>query len=229
MFRRKQIGTEVPSSDSPVSRLLNEGPPLGFEQQLTSKPVRNGLLGDAGVPGLSHLGSESGLATASELDSASKRGNVSLLHGHPKYTNRFVSATTPFVSQPHKGVCKVLDMAQSRAVALRRPVKAPKTPKKERRALPGPDGKTLGQRVSEAMAYKSGRIGREYRPVDLLEDVNRLAYSPPAEPFLSQQMLSAILTNKVTKTSKAPFIAMACGVNPGWLVQGVGKMVDTSG
>lgn len=225
----KDIRTKVSSRDLPVSSSLDERPPISVKQKLLPEPVRDGLLCDGGMPGLSHLGGESGLATSGDRNSALKRSNVTFIHGHAKYTNRFVSATTPFVSQPHKGVCKVLDMAQSRAVALRRPVKAPKTPKKERRALPGPDGKTLGQRVSEAMAYKSGRIGREYRPVDLLEDVNRLAYSPPAEPFLSQQMLSAILTNKVTKTSKTPFIAMACGVNPGWLVQGVGKMVDTSG
>jgi hypothetical protein len=228
MFRRKNIRTEISPRDLPVSRTLNEGPPIGLEQQLLAHPVRNRLLGDAGVPESAHLRGESSLAPPSDDDRSLQSRKVTFLHGHPKYTNRFVLSTTPFVSHEHKEVCKVLDMAQSRSVALKRPVRPAKLPKEKREALPGLDGKTLGQRVSEAMAYKSGRLGYEYRPVDLLADVNRLAHATPNDPFLSQQMLSAILTNKVTKTSKTPFIAMACGVSIGWLVQGVGKMTDTT-
>ena len=76
------------------------------------------------------------------------------------------------------------------------------------------------------MAYKSGRVGGEYRPVDLLKDVNRLSHAPQIDQILTQQMLSAILKNKVTQTSKTPFIAMACGVSAVWLAHGIGKMTD---
>lgn len=226
MVARENIGTEIPSRDARIGRLLDEGPPVGLQQNLVSEPVRDGLLCDARMSDLAHLGRERFLAPAANLDGPLQSSNVTLLHGHPKYTNGFVNATTPFVRQNHKGACNVLDMPQSKSAALRRPVRPAKPLKEKRQALPGPDGKTLGHRVSEAMAYKAGRLGREYRPVDLLTDINKLSHAPVAEPILTQQMLSAILKNKVTQTSKTPFIAMACGVNAVWMSHGIGKMTD---
>jgi hypothetical protein len=149
---------------------------------------------------------------------------VIVLHDHAKYTNRFVYATTLLVSNEHKEVCKVLGMTNSRAAVTKRSTKAKNQRKEPRKALPGPDGKTLGQRVSEAIAWKSGRMGIEYRAADLLRDVNRMGSTDA--PILTQQMLSAILRNQVTQTSKTPVIAKVCGVNTVWLAQGIGKMTD---
>jgi hypothetical protein len=148
---------------------------------------------------------------------------VTFLHGPSKYTNPFVSATSLFVLQEHKEVCIVLDMASSKSAALRRPSKPLKPRKEKRKALPGPDGKRLGDRVLEAMTFKSGRMGAAYTAAQLLRDVNRLG--TPDAPILTQQMLSAIIRNTVTQTSKTPLIAMACGVNPVWMSNGIGKMI----
>jgi hypothetical protein len=227
MITREHVGPQVAASDGKVSRALDERPPLSLKKGFVREPVRDGLLGDTGVPNLSHTLGESSLAPAGDIDRALQGNNVALLHGHTKYTNQFVSATTPFVLQKDKEVCTVLDMATSKAVARRQLVKPPKPRKEKRRALPGADGLVLGQRVREAMAYKRGRLGTDYRPADLMRDVNKLAKAPADEPFLSQQLLSAILRDEVTETSKTPFIAMACGVSPTWMSLGIGRMVDS--
>lgn len=228
MVTREHIWPEVTASDGGIRNALDDRPPFGVKQHPLSKPVADKLLAGFQLAtgcgqGSTETISKGGLISAGNLDSSPQRGNVFSLHERRNNTNRFVFSTNPFVRQEHKGVCTVLDMA-SRSTALRRPVAAPKPPRKKRKALPGPDGKTLGQRVSEAMAYKSGRIGQEYRAADLLRDVAKL--SPPGDTILTQQMLSAILRNTVTQTSKTPFIAMACGINAVWLSHGVGKMTD---
>lgn len=226
----EHIGPQIATSDFEVGDGLDDRPPFRAEQNALTDPVADQLLTclqrtPGSLQGSSESFGKGSLATASDLDGSLERSNVVSLHGRRNNTNRFVFATNPFVRQEDKGVCTVLDMAsRSTALKLKRPVEAPKPPKKKRKALPGPDGKTLGQRVSEAMAYKSGRIGREYRAADLLRDVAKL--SPPGDTILTQQMLSAILRNTVTQTSKAPFIAMACGVNAVWLAYGIGKMTD---
>jgi hypothetical protein len=224
----EHIRTEITTSDSRIGNGLNDRPPLGVKQHRLAQPIADQLL--AGLQVATGLGqnspksvSEGSLVSAGNLDGPPQRGNVCSLHEYRNNTNRFVFSTNPFVRQEDKGVCTVLDMA-SRSAALKRPVAAPKPPKKKRKALPGPDGKTLGQRVSEAMAYKSGRLGQDYRAADLLRDVAKL--SPPGDTILTQQMLSAILRNTVTQTSKTPFIAMACGVSAVWLSNGIGKMTD---
>jgi len=226
----KHIWTEVMASDHRIGNGLNDRPPLRVKQDALAQPVTNELL--AGLQVAARLGqngaqsvSKGSLVSAGNLNGPPQRGNVCALHEYRNNTNRFVFSTNPFVRQEDKGVCTVVDMAsRSTALKLKRPVEAPKPPKKKRKALPGVDGKTLGQRVSEAMAYKSGRLGQEYRAADLLRDVAKL--SPPGDTILTQQMLSAILRNTVTQTSKTPFIAMACGVNAVWLSHGVGKMTD---
>lgn len=226
----EHVWTKITASDGRVGDGLDNGPPLRVEQHVVSDPVTDQLLtgfqvtARCGQSNSEALG-ESGLASTGDRDGALERSNVVSLHERRNNTNRFVFSTNPFVRQEHKGVCTVLDMAsRSTALKLNRPAGAPKPRKKKRKALPGVDGKTLGQRVAEAMAYKSGRIGREYRDADLLRDVNRLA--PAGEIILSQQMLSAIRRNTVTQTSKTPFIAMACGVNAVWLTHGIGNMTD---
>lgn len=231
--KTKDVGAELLTPRE--TGTLEERPPLVVQPNLASQPVGDGLLRDGRVSDRAQLRGERLLAPAGELDRTDKsldmRRDV-VVHLHTRwaqYTNAFVSSTSGFVGAKDKGVCRVLDMASAALKKPSKPPKAPKAPKaqKERRALPGPDGKTLGQRVAEAMAFKSGRLGREYRPVDLLEDVNRLAHASPTDPFLSQQMLSAILTNKVSSSAKAPFIAIACGVSVTWLIQGIGKITDS--
>lgn len=225
MVHGKHVRSEVAASNSGIGNLLDERPPIGVEQHSVLQPVADELLASGRPSGLTQTSSEGGRVSTRNLDRAPQSNNVTFLHEHAKYTNRFVSATTPFVRQDHKGVCTVLDMTTARhAKPIRRPTRAPKPRREKRVALPGPDGRKLGDRVLEAMAYKTGRLGETYRPADLLRDVARI--SPPGETILSQQMLSAILRNTVTKTSKTPLIAQACGVNAIWMAHGIGKMIE---
>lgn len=225
MVMRKHIRTEIPASDGEIGNLLDERPPVGVEQHGLFQPVADNLLARSRPAGLPQPSGKSRGVSSGERDGAPQSGNVSFLHAHAKYTNRFVYATNRVVGQPHKEVCTVLGMTAVRnRTPVRRPIKPPKPRRQKRVALPGPDGKRLGDRVREAMAYKTGRIGEQYRPADLLRDINRLA--PSGEIILSQQMLSAILRNIVNQTSKTPAIAQACGVSATWMAHGIGKMID---
>lgn len=110
--------------------------------------------------------------------------------------------------------------------SARRSTKPKKAPSSERVAKPGADGRTLGQRFREAMAYKSGVMHSEYREIDLVADVNRLVGASKDSPAVSQQVINAILQNKVTRSWVTTFVATACGVNPTWLASGMGSMLN---
>lgn len=111
----------------------------------------------------------------------------------------------------------------SRKPASKPVLVSPKT-KSKRQARPGRDGRTLGDRLALAMAYEAGRRHGEYRQADLVADVNALAKASIDDPILTQQMLSAVMLNKVTRSTLTPLLAAACHVNPLWLSDGVGEM-----
>lgn len=227
MVTGKNIRTKVAAGDSGVSDLLDNRPPIGFEQNGILQPVADELLAGFWSSGIAKPGSEGNLIAAGNLNCSLQRSNVALIHEHPKYTNRFVSATTPFVWHGHKEACTVLDMpTTARKTAARPPIAAPKARSKKRQAKPGSDGRTLGTRLGMAMAHETGRRRSEYTQADLLADVNRLAQAPEDKPLLSQQMLSAIMVNKVTRSSFSHLMAAACHVNPLWLSDGIGNMTD---
>jgi hypothetical protein len=214
----KNIGPEVLSTDFVASDVLDSRPPLGVEKNLVGHPVGNGLLADGGS--IKEVGdgfSERDLA-AGNSDGPLKSGNVRSIHDHRGYTNRFVKVNNPVCVTDDKKACMVFGMA---LIKKKQEVKVGK----QRKAIPGNDGKTLGQRLSEAMAYESGRRRAEYKQTDLLKDVNRLAGSPDDKPAMTQQMLSAITVGKVSRSSLTPLMATACHVNPLWLGDGVGKMI----
>lgn len=224
MVTTKNVGTEISPRDDVVSSELDSRPPFGIKKDLLIDPVRNELLASLlpseGPQSLSQVG----LLPADLANGALQSDNVRFIHEHPKYTNRFVFATIPFVRQPDKEVCTVLGMTTTARRRIRAPIKAPKTTTKKRQAKPGRDGKILGERLALAMAHETGRRAREYKQADLLDDVNRLAGGPADAPLLSQQMLSAIMTGLVSRSSFSPFMAAACHVNPLWLSDGVGSM-----
>jgi hypothetical protein len=235
MVTRENIGTEIAASDATTSDELNSGPPLSPNKDALAQPVRNSLLAYADafvfrrrvVP--EELSKPVGklVLPAGNLDSSLKRDNVVSLHKHAKYTNRFVRSTIAFVGPPNKEACTVLDMVRPEKKKPAAPHIRPARKRRERReAVPGADGRTLGERLQLAMAHESGRRGGRYRPADLLTEVNRIANRPDDNPILSQQLLSAILTNKVTRTSVTPFLAAACHVNGVWLGEGIGDMLD---
>ena len=225
MVTTKNIGSEITSSDGVVGSKLNGGPPLRIEQNAIAEPIRDVLLANLPAAKLPHTGREVALGAPCSLDGALQGSNVLFLHRHPKYTNRLVN-TTPFVLQEHKLDCIVLPMTakNSRKTTTRQQQAKAERPK--RQALPGADGKHLGQRLAEAMAYESGRRHREYRQIDLLDDANKLAGRSAENPLLTQQMLSAIMRGTVSRSTATPFLAVACHVNALWLSEGIGKMFD---
>lgn len=219
----KNIGTQMLAPDLIASDMLNSRPPLGVEQDFVGHPIRDGLLADCGAAQEVGDALSKGKLIPGDLNSSLKSGNVRLIHSARGYTNRFVSVNNPVCVTSNKEACTVLKMTIAKRKQSVRPEPAPK---KRREAIPGPDGKTLGQRVTEAMAYESGRRRFEYRQVDLVEDVNRLGNIPEDQQGKTQQLLSAIMTGKVSRSWLTPFIAGACHVNPLWLGNGAGKMLD---
>jgi hypothetical protein len=147
------------------------------------------------------------------------------LHKQACPVNRQVCVTSD------KKVCNVVDLSNYRNVAVPNtarkilPAKQ-KSPKRERKAIPGSDGKTLGERLQIAMAYKSGVTGRSFDPVDLLDEANKAAGASKEEPLVSQQMISEILRKRTTRSSLTPYLAKACGVSVLWLSNGRGPMLE---
>jgi len=218
----EHIRTQVPSRDLPFGDGLNGRPVLRVEQDAGANPVRNRLLlesrplHDLGKP----LG-KLGLAAPGSPDGTPERDNVRFLHTHPLYTNGFVRVNEPVCVTPHGPACSVIPMG----VTQRKTAPQAK-PSSQRVAIPGPDGKTLGQRVAEAMAYETGRRGVSYEQKDLVDDVNRLvAMEGDGGQFLSQQQASAIMRNKVSRSTFTPYIAKACHVDGVWLARGAGSMI----
>lgn len=224
----KNVGAKLSTSDLVVGDGLEGGPPLGIEKRLVGQPIRNELLRHRGtLHELREPIRESGLAATGDIDSSLKGANVLLFRRHNDYfyTNQFVDVNNPVCVTARKSTCSVVSMDQART--KRQSKRAPKAEVSSKRvASPGPDGKTLGQRVSEAMAYKSGRIGMAYTPGDLLRDVARIMQVPhPETDQRLQQRLSAVTTNKVSESAVSPAIAHATGVNTLWLCYGWGKML----
>lgn len=215
----EDVRTQVLSPDLVAGDVLNSGPPLRVQESGVSHPIGNGLLTDRGSVEVIGDGLCERSLASGDRDRALKGGNVSVFHKERGYTNRFVSVNQPVCVTQNKNACKVVDMA------LVKKKQQPKTAKR-REAVPGVDGKTLGQRVAEAMAYESGRRRTEYRQADLLADVNHLAGAREENPVMTQQMLSAIMVGKVSRSSLTPLIAAACHVNAVWLGDGAAKMLD---
>jgi hypothetical protein len=227
MVTGKHVGTEIASSDGVVSGELDSRPPFGVEQNAVVQPVGNVLLADLATTELPHSLRQGGLGASSDLDRSLEGLNVLLLHRHPKYTNRLVN-TTPFVLHEHKEACTVLPMSSKNLTktAARREKKVARPGAAPRKALAGQDGQTLGQRLKQAMAHETGRRHVAYRQVDLLEDVNKLAGRTAENPVMTQQMLSAIMRNTVSRSTLTSLLAAACHVNPLWLSDGIGQMTD---
>jgi hypothetical protein len=220
----EDIRSKMTSRDLLVSDRLESRPIVGLEKDLVLEPVGDVLLFDRPVHRLRKSLGKGRLATARNLDRAQQRGDVSsnlrFIHEHKLYTNQFVLVKQPVCVTDNKQACTVLQMPTTQRKG------AARAPSNQRIAIPGPDGKTLGQRVNEAMAFEAGRRRASYAQKDLIEDVNRLVVvEGEAEVLFSQAMASAIMNNKVTRSSFTPYIAKACHVDAVWLARGTGQMI----
>jgi hypothetical protein len=227
------VRPQISSSHSAIGGPLDHGPPLRINVDTVVQPVGNQLLaGRLPVVQLSNAPHESRLLTAAnDGDCLRESSNVTVLgvfHKHRGYTNGFVSVNRQACVTENKKVCNVVDLEAVRngAVPHRARNLAPAAKKPERRAKPGPDGLTLGERLHRAMAYRSGILDREYEPVDLLREANELVGATEDQPVISQQMISEILRGRTSRSSFTPYLAKACGVSSIWLAIGKGSMIE---
>lgn len=227
----RKIGPQVPSGHGTVGRQLNGDPPLGGDVALPLQPVPNQCLTGIPVNAVgAHLVGE-GFLPPGNLDSPPERSNVRLFHRPEAYTTTVVKRNTPGCMTADNTGCNVtdiVDLRERRITRLAKPSrKTGQSSQRETRgpAIPGPDGKTLGQRLSEAMSYHEGVIGRKYTPQDLFRDVNRLLNAPPDSPAISQQSISKILVSdsSVTNSANSVYFARVLGVDAVWLSGGIGS------
>lgn len=119
-----------------------------------------------------------------------------------------------------------MPLAKRKLMNLRAP-RPKKGTSSKRVAKPGADGQTLGQRLRRAMDYHGGKLGREYNEADLFRDVNRMLGADTTNPVISQQMLNAILNNRVTRSNFSADLAAVLCVRGPWLGRGIGSMLDS--
>lgn len=173
---------------------------------------------------------ELGLTAASSLNSPLQGSGV-LAHGAGDLHKQACPVNRQVCVTLDKKVCNVVDLSNYRHAAVPKTLRRLNTAKQKpairgRKASPGADGKTLGERLQLAMAHRAGMLGRNYEAVDLLQDANRAAGASMDAPVISQQMISEILRNRTTRSSFTPFLAKACGVSVLWLANGRGQMVE---
>ena len=85
----------------------------------------------------------------------------------------------------------------------------------------GPDGRTLGQRLRQAMRHHSP-------PVSESELIASCAEWKDGDgrPLVSQQLVNQILQDRNSRSAITPLLAEALGVRATWLQFGIGPMTD---
>lgn len=207
----KNVRPKLSARNPVVSHVLKRRPPLRFNQGLVVEPIRNRLLANAGsAHELRNAFGESRLA-AGDLDSPLQGGNVLLFHKRPEYTSMLVVVKQDACFSMNKGPCNV--------VAMTLPAKKPATSTKKRKAKPGADGRTIGERAWWAM----GRKGLSYKEAQLVADCQRIAGTDSGgKPRILQQNVNQILSDAGDSSKYAVIVAEALGVRGVWLQFGIG-------
>lgn len=219
LIAAENVGTKMVARNLLSGDGLESGPPLSFQENLVVQPVRDRLLGyRRASQEFAELLREQGLATG-DLDRALERGDVSFLHERRDYTSPFVFANKSMRVTANKEACTVTVMPPRKKKRAAIMVDEPS----EARAPVGPDGKTVGMRLTEAMREMRGP---DYRQTDLFLEVNERVGAPADNPLISQQMISAVQNDKVdnTKSFIVGSLAEILGVRPIWLQWGAGSM-----
>jgi hypothetical protein len=215
----KNIGTEVLSSHSVVSGLLDERPPLSVQQNFSSDPIRDGLLAHRGVSGRSNAVSESLLAPG-DIDSALKRGNVRFIHEHQGYTRILVNVNKDNCLPGNKDTCTVLTMSNvKRKVTPQTAQIRVKVAKPKKSQETGPDGLTLTQRLRTLMNDQNPPIGQ----TELARMCSEYyaTFVPAVQEKVKQQHIFNLLRGQDT-AEFLPLVAAVLDVNELWLQYGIG-------
>lgn len=241
---REDVRPEVLAGHPTTGGLLHRTPILGGQQVAAAQPVRDMLLADGPAHELSQASSQLGLA-AGDAHGPSQGTNVRQIgsgrrraHADGDYTNAVVPVNERDCVTAEKPRTKVTDiMSAPRRKLVSTPgsaasdvAKAKAHGSNKRVAKPGPDGKTLGQRVTEALAYAAGWKGEKYTQSELLADINRLVESADDDkPYITQQGISAVMRGLVSTSRYTPYIAQLCKVEFRWLDRGLGEMIPKNG
>lgn len=215
----ENVGTKVMARNLLRGDKLERGPPLSLKENFVVEPIRDRLLRHRRASEVfAELLREKGLA-AGEFDSALERRDISFLHERRDYTSAFVFANNSTRMTPNKEACTVVLMPQRKkkrvAIVVEEPAQA--------RAPIGPDGKTVGQRLAEAMRAMRGP---DYRETDLFLEVNERVGASADNPLISQQMINAVRNDKIDNTRSfiVGSLAEVLGIRPIWLQWGAGSM-----
>lgn len=227
----EKLRAQIPAGYLPVSCLLDRLPPLRRDPAFSVQPVPNKSL--AGIPVAtegSHLVGQRLLAS-SNVDGPLESQDVRFVHGREAYTTTVVKSNTPGCMTSNNTGCNVSSIdfrtRKNSQVPNRARKKISESSQTKTTAVPGPDGKTLGQRLSEAMSYHEGVIQRKYTAQDLYRDVNRLLGASLDSPAVTQQSISKILVpdSKVTTSKNSVYFARVLGVDGLWLSSGIGSKI----
>lgn len=72
------------------------------------------------------------------------------------------------------------------------------------------------------------RLARQHANLTQQEVIDRLPLKPDGKPMMAQANLAKMETSKAAKGSiYSVFIAEVCGVNPKWLANEIGQMIET--
>lgn len=223
----KDIRPKLLARDAVVSHVLKRRPPNRLKEGPVVEPIRNELLLDAGALQEGRESLRQGGLAASDLNSETKRGDVTFLHTHHLYTSRLVEVNQPTCMTADKSPCTVLKMPNVKKKKASRP--ATEKRKRSKPLVTGHDGKTVGKRLAEAMEEKTKATGREYGEMDLVADCNAVVgRSRTDPPVVSQQMINQILRGEVdgARSSFVSVLAEAMTVRAVWLQHGWGKMKE---
>lgn len=209
LFAAEHIRPKVVARNLLVGDELERRPPLGFKENFVVEPVRDRLLRyRRAAEEFAQLLRKRGL-TAGDSDGPLKSSNVSFIHSRANYTSMLVNVKEDACLADHKGACTVAVMPLRKKKVVEKPAK----PQKK-----GADGKTIAERLKEAMQDK----GSEYRETDLRRDCNRIAGRSAEGPdFVTQQSLNRLLKGPDSTTKYDSIIAEALGVRAAWLQFGL--------
>lgn len=223
----KDVGAQLGSTDLTGGNVLKGGPIFGFDEDLLTQPLGDGLLSQGWAAKEVGQAFRKGSLASRDLDRPLQGGNVRFIHEHARYTTRVVQVNNQGRMTHYNGGCTVLPMVSKRSNAVVAP-KAEHGKPRVRLADVGPDGKTLGDRVRIGMEARARQLGlrpEDYGQKELLAEANRAVgrnVEAGDRPVLTQQALSLILNNKVSESHASIALALVFAAEPAWLQYGIG-------
>lgn len=225
------IGSQPHAPNAAAGHVLECRPPERLQQRAVLQPVRDGLLADAlastvrgGIASevLAESGGKSRLAVA-DLNGLRERGyvvgNVVSLHGaRERTTSALVVVNKNAGATVNKRPCTLSGMSL--------PKKKPaEKPQRIRKAQRGADGRTVGERLAEAMRSHDPPYDSETGQTRLAEECQRIwasGWGKKSTVKIKQQNINELLHNKQHSSRYISVLAYVLNVRCLWLQFGIG-------